>query len=88
MKEDESEGSFELDNDGAAAHALEAAPVDDSIVYTTMTTLLHESMKKIKRIMIVIKKCNPIQYSPIFVYIPTPYDAINGITFDLYSMSA
>lgn len=32
IKEDEREGSSELDNDGAAAHALEAAPVDDSIV--------------------------------------------------------
>jgi hypothetical protein len=48
IKEDESERTFELNNDVAVAHALEAAPVDDSIVYSTMTTHLKESMKNKK----------------------------------------
>jgi hypothetical protein len=71
IKEDESERTFELNNDVAVAHALEAAPVDDSIVYT-MTTILHESIneKNEKNHELVTSRntTQPIQCSPFYLY--------------------
>jgi hypothetical protein len=72
IREGESEGTSELDNDVAAAHALEAAPVDDSIVYTTYDYTFTRVNEKEKRTMNLVHQeiqLDPFKYSPMFLSI-------------------